>query len=162
MNKNNLKLSVNTGFAVNRIIDNKKFIEFVKNKLRIRYIQPTSDWLSLFMDKKYSYKNISNLNKLMNKRDTELQSSAFLIIFFVCLMLPAIIAFMIGIFAPKSSGMVVDDLNTIMAYFFGAATGISVLISGRMLGRMMSWFWYVPSFALLSMLVYILGFNLIS
>ena len=40
-------------------------------------------------------------------------------------------------------------------------TGISVLISGRMLGRMMSWFWYVPSFALLSMLVYILGFNLI-
>jgi hypothetical protein len=104
----------------------------------------------------------SRLNKLMNKRDTELQSSAFLIIFFVGLMLPAIIAFMIGIFAPKSSGMVVDDLNTIMAYFFGAATGISVLISGRMLGRMMSWFWYVPSFALLSMLVYILGFNLIS
>ena len=77
-------------------------------------------------------------------------------------MLPAIIAFMIGIFAPKSSGMVVDDINTIMAYFFGAATGISVLISGRMLGRMMSWFWYVPSFALLSMLVYILGFNMIS
>ena len=104
----------------------------------------------------------SRLNKLMNKRDTELQSSAFLIIFFVGLMLPAIIAFMIGIFAPKSSGMVVDDLNTIMAYFFGAATSISVLISGRMLGRMKSWFWYVPSFALLSMLVYILGFNVIS
>ena len=104
----------------------------------------------------------SRLNKLMNKRDTELQSSAFLIIFFVGLMLPAIIAFMIAIFAPKSSGMVVDDLNTIMAYFFGAATSISVLISGRMLGRMKSWFWYVPSFALLSMLVYILGFNVIS
>ena len=104
----------------------------------------------------------SRLNKLMNKRDTELQGSAFLILIFVGLMLPAIIAFMIGIFAPKSSGMVVDDLNTIMAYFFGAATGISVLISGRMLGRMMSWFWYVPSFALLSMLVYILGFNMIS
>jgi len=74
MNKNNLKLSVNTGFAVNRIIDNKKFIEFVKNKLRIRYIQPTSDWLSLFMDKKYSYKNISNLNKLMNKYDIKVNS----------------------------------------------------------------------------------------
>ena len=67
MNQNNIKLSVNTGFAVNRIIDNKNFIEFVKNKLQIKYIQPTSDWLSLFMDKKYSYKNISNLNKLMNK-----------------------------------------------------------------------------------------------
>ena len=74
MNKNNLKLSVNTGFAVNRIIDNKKFIEFVKNKLRIRYIQPTSDWLSLFMDKKYSYKNINNLNKLMNKYDIKVNS----------------------------------------------------------------------------------------
>ena len=30
MSKNNIKLSVNTGFAVNRIIDNQKFIEFVK------------------------------------------------------------------------------------------------------------------------------------
>ena len=104
----------------------------------------------------------SRLNKLMNKRDTELQSSAFLIIFFVGLMLPAIIAFMIGIFAPKSSGMVVEDLNSIMAYFFGGATAISVLISGRMLGRMKSWFWYVPSFALFSMLIYILGFEMIS
>ena len=74
MSKNDIKLSVNTGFAVNRIIDNKKFIEFVKNKLRIRYIQPTSDWLSLFMDKKYSYKNISNLNKLMNKYDIKVNS----------------------------------------------------------------------------------------
>jgi Flp pilus assembly protein TadB len=104
----------------------------------------------------------SRLNKLVNKRDTELQSSAFLIIFFVGLMLPAIIAFMIGIFAPKSSGMVVGDLNSIMAYFFGGATAIAVLISGRMLGRMMNWFWFVPSLALMSMLIYILGFEVIS
>ena len=60
MSKNDIKLSVNTGFAVNRIIDNQKFIEFLKNKLKIKYIQPTSDWLSLFMDKRYSYKNIKN------------------------------------------------------------------------------------------------------
>jgi len=104
----------------------------------------------------------SRLNKLMNKRDTELQSSAFLIIIFVGLMLPAIIAFMIGIFAPKSSGMVVTDLNSIMGYFFGGATAIAVLISGRMLGRMMNWFWFVPSLALMSMLIYILGFEVIS
>ena len=104
----------------------------------------------------------SRLNKLMNKRDTELQSSAFLIIFFVGLMLPAIIAFMIGIFSPKSSGMVADDLNSIMAYFFGGATAIAVLISGRMLGRMKNWFWFVPSLALMSMLIYILGFEAIS
>ena len=47
------------------------------------------------------------------------------------------------------------------AYFFGGATGISVLISGRMLGRMMNWFWFVPSLALMSMLIYILGFEVI-
>ena len=74
MSKNNIKLSVNTGFAVNRIIDNQKFIEFVKNKLQIKYIQPTSDWLSLFMDKRYSYKNIKKLNKLMNKHNIKVNS----------------------------------------------------------------------------------------
>ncbi len=104
----------------------------------------------------------SRLNKLMNKRETELQSSALLIIMFVGLMLPSIIGFLVGIFAPKSSGMVATELNSIMANFFGCATAISVLISGRMLGRMKSWFWYVPSFALMSMLIYIFGFEMMS
>ncbi|RAH16150.1 MAG: hypothetical protein CMB56_001575 [Methanobacteriota archaeon] len=104
----------------------------------------------------------SRLNKLMNRRETELQSSALLIILFVGLMLPSIIGFLVGIFAPKSSGMVVSELNSIMANFFGFATAISVLISGRMLGRMKSWLWYVPSFALMSMLIYIFGFEMLS
>ena len=49
MIKNSIKLSVNTGFAVNRIISNESFVQFVKNNLKIEYIQPTSDWLNLFI-----------------------------------------------------------------------------------------------------------------
>ncbi len=36
MIKNKIKLSVNTGFAVNRIIDNETFISFVKMKLKVK------------------------------------------------------------------------------------------------------------------------------
>ena len=58
MTEKNIKLSVNTGFAVNRIIENETFIRFVKNNLKINYIQPTSDWLNLFMPDKYTLKNV--------------------------------------------------------------------------------------------------------
>ena len=74
MNKKNIKLSVNTGFAVNRIIDNETFVRFVKNNLNINYIQPTSDWLNLFMPKKYTLKNVNNLNRLLNKSNIKVNS----------------------------------------------------------------------------------------
>ena len=74
MNKNQIKLSVNTGFAVNRIVDNEVFVRFVKDKLKIKYIQPTSDWINLFMPKKYALKNVNNLNKLLNKFDLRVNS----------------------------------------------------------------------------------------
>ena len=67
MIKNPIKLSVNTGFAVNRIISNEEFVRFVKNDLKIKYIQPTSDWLNLFMPKKYIFKNVKELDKILNK-----------------------------------------------------------------------------------------------
>lgn len=74
MSRNDIKLSVNTGFAVNRIIDNKRFVEFVKNNLKINYIQPTSDWLNLFMSKKYSLNNVNRLNKLLVKNGIKVNS----------------------------------------------------------------------------------------
>jgi D-erythrulose 1-phosphate 3-epimerase len=74
MIKNKIKLSVNTGFAVNRIIDNETFLRFVKNELKIKYIQPTSDWLNLFMPKKYSLKNVNRLSKLLRKFDISVNS----------------------------------------------------------------------------------------
>ncbi len=74
MMKNSIKLSVNTGFAVNRIINNEKFAQFVKNNLKIEYIQPTSDWLNLFMSNKYTYKNVINLNKILNRYNIKVNS----------------------------------------------------------------------------------------
>ena len=74
MMKNSIKLSVNTGFAVNRIINNEKFVRFVRDNLKIEYIQPTSDWLNLFMPNKYTYKNVINLNKILNKYKIKVNS----------------------------------------------------------------------------------------
>ena len=74
MTEKNIKLSVNTGFAVNRIIDNETFVRFVKNNLKINYIQPTSDWLNLFMPDRYTFKNVKNLNKLLTKSNIKVNS----------------------------------------------------------------------------------------
>ena len=70
----NFNLSVNTGFAVNRITDYEEFLRFVKFKLKIDYIQPTSDWLNLFMPKKYTIKNINKLNRTLVKNQIKVNS----------------------------------------------------------------------------------------
>ena len=74
MSNKSIKLSVNTGFAVNRIIGNEEFVRFVKYKLKINYIQPTSDWLNLFMPKKYIYKNVKELDKILNRYRVKVNS----------------------------------------------------------------------------------------
>ena len=68
------KLSLNTGCIVNRYTDYENFLRFVKEELRINYIQPTSDWLSLYLPKKITLKNISKLNKSLKKHDIKVNS----------------------------------------------------------------------------------------
>ena len=74
MNKEKIKLSVNTGFAVNRFVNNEVFLKFVKYNLGLKYIQPTSDWLNLFMPKKFIFQNIYKLNKLLDKYKIKVNS----------------------------------------------------------------------------------------
>ena len=71
----NFKLSVNTGFAVNRIIDHDEFLRFVSQKLKINYIQPTSDWLNLFMTKKYLFKSMKKFNRGLSKHNVNVNSA---------------------------------------------------------------------------------------
>tara|TARA_E500000331_G_scaffold192473_1_gene184976 strand:- start:494 stop:1393 length:900 start_codon:yes stop_codon:yes gene_type:complete len=72
--KETFKLSLNTGCIVNRYTDPETFLRFVKEKLKINYIQPTSDWLSLYLPKKITLKNISKLNKSLKKHDIKVNS----------------------------------------------------------------------------------------
>ena len=64
---NKLKLSVNTGFALNRFIEVEDFADFCSNHLNIRFIQPTSDWLNLNMPKNFSIKHINKINKVFSR-----------------------------------------------------------------------------------------------
>ena len=102
-----------------------------------------------------------DLNKLLNRRETDLQGSAMLIILFIAIGLPVLIAFVVGLFAPKSAGFQVGPLNSSLTMFFGFATAVSVAVSGRMLGRFRDYAWIIPIWMFLSMILYILPYNAI-
>ena len=102
-----------------------------------------------------------DLNKLLNHRETELQGSAMLIILFIAIGLPVLIAFVVGLFAPKSDGFQVGPLNYSLTMFFGFATAVSVAVSGRMLGRMRDFMWVIPIWMFISMMLYVLPYNVI-
>jgi sugar phosphate isomerase/epimerase len=70
----NYKLSINTGFAVNRFNNNEVFIDFVKNYLKLDYIQPTSDWLYTNMPDRYLFKNIKQLDRVLSKHNVKVNS----------------------------------------------------------------------------------------
>ena len=76
------------------------------------------------------------LNDLMNRRESDLMGRSILIVMFVSIGLPFLIAFIVGLFAPRSQGFQLDEFNTSFTLFFGAASLVAIGVSGRMLGRM--------------------------
>ncbi len=75
MKNQNLKLSVNSGFALNRFTNNEKFFDFLSNYLNIRFVQLTSDFLMLNLDNSLIKKNVINIEKLMAKYNVEVNST---------------------------------------------------------------------------------------
>lgn len=73
--KGELKLSVNTGFALNRFTEIEELANFCENYLKIKFIQPTSDWLNLNMPRKFSLKHINRINKIFSKRNLQVNST---------------------------------------------------------------------------------------
>jgi hypothetical protein len=94
------------------------------------------------------------LNKLMNKRESELQGRALLIQIFIAMLLPAIIAAMFGTFAPPTAGYAIRGVLNSLSLFFGVSAGVTTIIGGRMLGRGRASLWYVPMWVVLSMLTF--------
>ena len=70
-----IKLSVNSGFALNRFTKNDEFISFVKNYLKIDHIQFTSDFLMLNLNKQLIKKNIFDLEKSLTKNNIKVNST---------------------------------------------------------------------------------------
>jgi len=75
MKKSKLKISVNSGFALNRFTNNDEFIRFVKNYLKIDHIQLTSDFLMLNLENKLIKKNLFDLEKALIKYNININST---------------------------------------------------------------------------------------
>ena len=97
------------------------------------------------------------LNDLMNRRESDLMGRSILIIMFVCVGLPFLIAFIVGLFAPRNQGFQLDSFNSSFTLFFGAASLVAISVSGRMLGRMRSALWWAPLWMAVSMTIYHVG-----
>ena len=69
-----------------------------------------------------------------------------------------------GIFAPPSTGYPLASTLEALYLFSAAATGVTVAISGRMLGRTGQYLWSAPAWMLMSTLlfqgVYIMAGNM--
>ena len=97
------------------------------------------------------------LNDLMNRRESDLMGRSILIVMFVSIGLPFLIAFIVGLFAPRSQGFQLEEFNTSFTLFFGAASLVAIGVSGRMLGRMRSSLWWAPLWMAVSMTIYHVG-----
>ena len=106
-------------------------------------------------------RDYERLNDLMNRRESDLMGRSILIIMFVSIGLPFLIAFIVGLFAPRSEGYQLDSFNSSFTMFFGAASLIAISVSGRMLGRMRSTLWWAPLWMAISMSIYHVGVFLI-
>ncbi|MAH90456.1 MAG: hypothetical protein CMA11_01655 [Euryarchaeota archaeon] len=102
-------------------------------------------------------RDYERLNDLMNRRESDLMGRAILIIMFVSIGLPFLIAFIVGLFAPREQGFQLGEFNSSFTMFFGAASLVSVGVSGRMLGRMKSALWWAPLWMAVSMSIYHVG-----
>ncbi len=100
-------------------------------------------------------RDYERLNDLMNKRESELQGRGILIVLFVCIGLPGLIGFLVGLFTPASSGFQIEGFLSTFSLFFAVASAVGVAVSGRMLGRMRDTMWFVPGWMALSMFIFL-------
>ena len=63
-------------------------------------------------------RDYERLNDLMNQRENDLQGRAILIMMFVAVGLPLLIAFIVGLFAPKADGFQLETLDSSFILFF--------------------------------------------
>ena len=115
-------------------------------------VQQDSSLRNILADLSMDYER---LNDLLNQRESELQGRGILIILFVSIGLPVLIAFIVGLFAPASQGFQIGSFNNTFSMFFAAASAIAVGVSGRMMGRLKDVLWWLPLWMATSMGIYL-------
>ncbi len=95
------------------------------------------------------------LNQLMNERESKVFGQAFTMLVLMGLMLPAIAGFIVGVFAGPKKGFPVDAVLDSVELFCAAASGITVAICGRMLGRMRAYLWIMPAWMAASTAIFL-------
>ena len=95
------------------------------------------------------------LNKLINIREREMSGQSLLLLMLMCLLLPGVMGFMFAVFGLAAPGAYWGGIHNVMMPYLMASAALSVVISGRMLGRTKQALWWVPFWASTSALLYI-------
>jgi pilus assembly protein TadC len=95
------------------------------------------------------------LNKLINLREKEMNGQSVLLLLLMCLLLPGVMGFMFAVFGLASVGAYWGHIHGVMLPYLMASAALSVIVSGRMLGRTKQSLWWVPFWASLSAVLYI-------
>ncbi len=101
------------------------------------------------------------LNLLMNDRETKIYGQAMTMLIMMGLMLPGIAGFIVGVFAGPPKGFPVDSVLDSVELFTAAAIGITVVISGRMLGRLRAYLWIMPAWMVISTGLFHIVYNVL-
>ncbi|MBD19027.1 MAG: hypothetical protein CMB13_05290 [Euryarchaeota archaeon] len=84
------------------------------------------------------------LNTLLRMKEEKVFGQAFTMIILMALMLPVITGFIVGVFAGPATGYPLGSTLNALYIFSAAATGVTVVISGRMLDRLGQYVWVAP------------------
>jgi len=95
------------------------------------------------------------LNKLINVREKEMSGQSFLLLMLMCLLLPGVMGFMFAVFGLAAAGAYWGHIHSVMMPYLMASAALSVVISGRMLGRTKQALWWIPFWSTISALLYI-------
>ena len=101
------------------------------------------------------------LNKLINVRESEVSGQSMLLLMLMCLLLPGVMAFMFAAFGLSALGAYWGHIHAVMIPYLMASAALSVVISGRMLGRTKQSIWWIPFWCSISGVLYIALFEIV-
>ncbi|MEE2748119.1 MAG: type II secretion system F family protein [Candidatus Thermoplasmatota archaeon] len=101
------------------------------------------------------------LNKLINIREKEMGGQSFLLLMLMCLLLPGVMGFMFAVFGLAATGAFWGTIHSSMLPYLMASAALSVVVSGRMLGRTKQALWWIPFWSTISALLYMALFEAI-
>jgi len=137
-------------------------VEYALNS-RSTLIQRVINLLSTAIEQDAPLQEVTNsmsieydrLNKLINMREKEMMGQSVLLLVLMCLLLPGIMGAMFALFGLASVGAYWGHIHGVMLPYLMVSSALTVVISGRMLGRTKQSLWWIPFWAVTSAMLYI-------